>query len=136
MADTKFRADAIGQLNARITFAKRVEIDDGFGGTRGEWQDQFTVPARLKPKFGGNAESLVASRLVSKQPYNLTIYSSTRRDRSPRHGAPMTLGRARPAKTPIAFLASKPSLIPTRRTGFSKCWLSRMRSPDGGSCEA
>ena len=77
MADTKYRADAIGQLNARITFAKRVEIDDGFGGTRGEWQDQFTVPARLKPKFGGNAESLVASRLVSKQPYNLMIYSST-----------------------------------------------------------
>jgi len=76
MADAKYRADAIGQLNARITFQRREIIEDPFGGTRGEWVDQFTVPARLKPKFGGNAESLVASRLVSKQPYNLTIYSS------------------------------------------------------------
>lgn len=62
-------------MNARIVFQRRVEIDDGYGGTRGDWVDQFDRPARLQPKFGGNAERLVAARLESQQPYNLTVYS-------------------------------------------------------------
>ncbi|MEJ5079797.1 head-tail adaptor protein [Ochrobactrum sp. MYb379] len=65
-----------GSLNAKVTFQRRENLDDGYGGTRGEWVDQFTVAARLAPKFGGNAESLVASRLVSQQPYNLTVRAS------------------------------------------------------------
>lgn len=66
-----------GALNHRVTFMKREEIDDGFGGTRGEWVDQFTVPARLAPKFGGNVESVIAARLVSRQPYNLTVRANS-----------------------------------------------------------
>lgn len=66
-----------GSLNCKVTFQRRGEVDDGFGGTRGDWVDQFTVPARLAPKFGGNAESVIAARLVSRQPYNLSVRSST-----------------------------------------------------------
>lgn len=66
-----------GSLNCKVTFQRREEVDDGFGGTRGEWVDQFTVPARLAPKFGGNVESVIAARLVSRQPYNLTVRASS-----------------------------------------------------------
>lgn len=66
-----------GSLNCKVTFQRREEVDDGFGGTRGDWVDQFTVPARLAPKFGGNAESVIAARLVSRQPYNLTVRASS-----------------------------------------------------------
>lgn len=66
-----------GSLNAKVTFQRRENVDDGLGSIRGMWGDQFTVAARLAPKFGGNAESLVASRLVSRQPYNLTVRASS-----------------------------------------------------------
>lgn len=66
-----------GSLNCKMTFQRREEVDDGFGGTRGDWVDRFTVPARLAPKFGGNAESVTAARLVSRQPYNLTVRASS-----------------------------------------------------------
>lgn len=65
-----------GSLNFQLTFQKRVEIDDGFGGTRGEWVDQFTAPARLVPKFGSNVESVMADRMLARQPYNATVRSS------------------------------------------------------------
>lgn len=65
-----------GSLNCRLTFQVRQDEDDGFGGTRGEWVDQFTVPGRLEPRYGSNAESILAARMQSMQPYNLTIRSS------------------------------------------------------------
>lgn len=65
-----------GSLNCRLTFQRRETINDPDGSTRGEWIDQFTVPARLQPRYGSNAESLMASRMQSMQPYNLTIRSS------------------------------------------------------------
>ena len=65
-----------GSLNCRLTFQVRQDVDDGFGGTRGEWVDQFTVPGRLEPRYGSNAESIMAARMQSMQPYNLTICSS------------------------------------------------------------
>lgn len=70
------RADA-GSLNCRLTFQVRQDVDDDFGGTRGEWVDQFTAPGRLEPRYGSNAESLMAARMQSMQPYNLTIRGST-----------------------------------------------------------
>jgi head-tail adaptor len=54
-----------------------VDAADGFGGTRGEWVDQFTVPGRLEPRYGSNVESVMAARMQSMQPYNLTIRSSS-----------------------------------------------------------
>lgn len=65
-----------GTLNHRVTFMKREEIDDGFGGTRGDWVDQFTVAARLKPRMG--SETVIASRLQGVQPYTITVHSSNR----------------------------------------------------------
>lgn len=66
-----------GSLNCRLTFQRREQISDEWGGTRGEWVDQFTVPGRLEPRYGSNAESLMAARMQSMQPYNLTIRGST-----------------------------------------------------------
>ncbi|KAB2747840.1 head-tail adaptor protein [Brucella anthropi] len=65
-----------GSLNCRLTFQSRESINDPDGGTRGEWVDHFTVPARLQPRYGSNAESVMAARMQSLQPYNLTIRSS------------------------------------------------------------
>ncbi|MGH6774780.1 head-tail adaptor protein [Brucella tritici] len=66
-----------GSLNCRLTFQRREQISDEWGGTRGEWVDQFTVPGRLEPRYGSNAESIMAARMQSMQPYNLTIRGST-----------------------------------------------------------
>ncbi|ERI13214.1 phage head-tail adapter protein [Ochrobactrum sp. EGD-AQ16] len=66
-----------GSLNCRLTFQRREQISDEWGGTRGEWIDQFTVPGRLEPRYGSNAESVMAARMQSMQPYNLTIRGST-----------------------------------------------------------
>lgn len=65
-----------GSLNHRITFQKREEIDDGYGGVRGDWVDKFDEPARLKPRMG--SETVIASRLQGIQPYTLVVYSSVR----------------------------------------------------------
>ncbi|WP_112700752.1 head-tail adaptor protein [Brucella intermedia] len=66
-----------GSLNCRLTFQRREQISDEWGGTRGEWVDQFTVPGRLEPRYGSNAESIMAARMQSMQPYNLTIRGSS-----------------------------------------------------------
>lgn len=66
-----------GSLNCRLTFQRREQISDEWGGTRGEWVDQFTVPGRLEPRYGSDAESIMAARMQSMQPYNLTIRGST-----------------------------------------------------------
>ncbi len=65
-----------GSLNCRLTFQRREQISDEWGGTRGEWVDQFTMPGRLEPRYGSNTESIMAARMQSMQPYNLTIRSS------------------------------------------------------------
>lgn len=63
-----------GRLNRRVTFQKRVPGEDEYGNeTPGDWTDQYTCAARLQPKFGSDVESVAASRLSSKQPYNLTV---------------------------------------------------------------
>ncbi len=65
-----------GSLNCRLTFLRREQTSDEWSGTRGEWVDQFTVPGRLEPRYGSNAESVMAARMQSMQPYNMTICSS------------------------------------------------------------
>ena len=65
-----------GSLNCRLTFQRREQLSDEWGGTRGEWVDQFTVPGRMEPRYGSNVESVMAARMQSMQPYNLTIRSS------------------------------------------------------------
>lgn len=66
-----------GALNRRVTFQRRGDTIDPFDGSviagGGDWVDQYTCAARLQPKFGGDVETFAASRLSSKQPYNLTV---------------------------------------------------------------
>ena len=66
-----------GQLRSRVTFQRRGDAIDPFDGSvipgGGDWVDQYTCAARLQPKFGGDVETFAASRLSSKQPYNLTV---------------------------------------------------------------
>jgi SPP1 family predicted phage head-tail adaptor len=65
-----------GSLNRRVDFQEPVRADDGHGGTILSWETKFSEPARMVPKTGG--EEIVASRLQGKQPYILTVRSSTR----------------------------------------------------------
>lgn len=61
-----------GQLQRRVTFSARSEVDDGYGNTTGSWTDQFTVWARVKPLKGGD-EAVQASRLQGRQPVVITV---------------------------------------------------------------
>lgn len=64
-----------GQLRSKIQFQRRgTQVDEYGNVSAGDWQNVGgTFAARLQPKFGGNVESFTASRLSSKQPYNLTV---------------------------------------------------------------
>ena len=65
-----------GALRNRVTFQRRGDLTDEYGVVSpgaGPWADVYTCAARLQPKFGGDVESFAASRLSSKQPYNLTV---------------------------------------------------------------
>lgn len=64
-----------GELRERITFQARAISSDGYGNQQGEWVDEFTVAAKVEPRFGG--EAIQAARLAGNQPVNITIrYSS------------------------------------------------------------
>lgn len=70
------RRSGSGSLSERLTFQKREEVDDNFGGSYGAWVDQFDEPARLQPRLG--SEPVIAARLTGIQPFTLTVRSSTR----------------------------------------------------------
>lgn len=67
--------DYAQQLRERVTFQWRD--DSGAPGAAGEWTDQFTLAARLKPRLTGS-EAVVASRMSGQQPYILTVRSDRR----------------------------------------------------------
>lgn len=69
-----------GSLNRRVTFQRHGDLVDQWNNVTpgaGPFEDVFTISARLQPKFGNNVESFAASRLASKQPYNLTVRACT-----------------------------------------------------------
>ena len=57
-----------------MTFAKRVDTTDEYGGVVADWQDQFTVRARISPRLGG--ETVIAARLAGTQPVTITVRES------------------------------------------------------------
>jgi head-tail adaptor len=63
------------QLRELVTFQKRD--DTGYPGEYGEWTDQFTLAARLKPRLTGS-EDVMAGRMTNKQPYVLSVRSDRR----------------------------------------------------------
>lgn len=66
-----------GQLRERVTFQRRDQVPDGHGNdSSGGWTDQFSEPARLTPRLGG--EEVIAARMTGTQPYVLRVRASTR----------------------------------------------------------
>lgn len=65
----------MSDLRERLTFAKRVTQSDAYGNERADWQNQFTVSARVKPMRG--SEEVLASRLAGIQPVTIRIRYST-----------------------------------------------------------
>lgn len=60
-----------GDLRERVTFAERIEEDDGHGNKEGDFVDRFTVAAGMEPRFGG--EAVMAARLSGRQPVSIVI---------------------------------------------------------------
>jgi head-tail adaptor len=63
-----------GQLDRRLRFEKRQDVDDGHGNSVGEFVHQFTVAANRKFLTGG--EGVLAARLTARQPAIVTIRNS------------------------------------------------------------
>lgn len=64
-----------GELRERVTFQRRAVTSDGYGNSQGDWEDEFTVAARIEPKLGG--ETIQAARLTGKSIANIIIRCST-----------------------------------------------------------
>ena len=73
-------AAGAGPLREILAFDKRVEIDDGFGNTEGEWQEQFRCPASATAMTKGQQEAVIAARLTGVQPWLVVVrnFSETR----------------------------------------------------------
>jgi SPP1 family predicted phage head-tail adaptor len=65
-----------GELRERLKFEKRISVDDGYGNLEGNWADQFTLNARLRPKLGG--EDVLQERLAGRQPFTVTLRFSVK----------------------------------------------------------
>lgn len=66
---------AASELRERVTFAQRALVSDGHGNAEGEYEDEFTVSARIRPRLGG--EQVMAGRLEGKNIATITVrYSS------------------------------------------------------------
>jgi SPP1 family predicted phage head-tail adaptor len=62
------------EFRSRLTFAVRADITDEYGGTVGQWQDQFTVAANIRPRLGG--ETVEAARLTGRKPFVIRVRQS------------------------------------------------------------
>lgn len=61
-----------GELRERLSFQRRLAVDDGYGNpVSGDWTEQFTCAARIQPLKGG--EGVQAARLSGTQPVILAI---------------------------------------------------------------
>lgn len=63
-----------GDLNRRLRFEERAPADDGYGNTRADWAERFTVWAAITPLKGG--EQVMAGRLAGMQPVVIQIRRS------------------------------------------------------------
>lgn len=64
-----------GELRERVAFDRRPTVDDGYGNVEGEWVEQFTVWARVRPLRG--SETVIAERLAGVQPATITVRRSS-----------------------------------------------------------
>ena len=62
-------------LQHRVAFDKRVEIDDGAGNRRGSFQEQFKQWASFRPR--GGSEGVVAQRLEGRNILGVYLRSNS-----------------------------------------------------------
>jgi SPP1 family predicted phage head-tail adaptor len=60
-----------GELRERLTFSRRAVTSDGYGNTEGDWEEQFTVWGRVRPRLGG--EEVMAARLSGRSVATITL---------------------------------------------------------------
>lgn len=58
----------------RLTFQRPQYISDGYGNTRGDFEDIFEARGSIRAKFGG--EEVTAARLAGVQPITVSIRST------------------------------------------------------------
>jgi|SRR5215211_2386257 len=66
------------ELQDRVAFDQRQQIDDQYGGTAADFVEQFVVYARINRKLGG--ERIIAERLDGQNPVLITVRSSSDTD--------------------------------------------------------
>ncbi|KPF47071.1 head-tail adaptor protein [Rhizobium sp. AAP43] len=64
-----------GKLRERISFAKRIDSEDGYGNGQGDWANQFTVAGGYTHLRGG--ETVIASRLENRHPVVIRVRASS-----------------------------------------------------------
>lgn len=64
-----------GELNHRMAFGRREQVNPDspldLGNTEGVFVEQFSVWAKVRAKFGG--EAVTAARLTGQQPVTITV---------------------------------------------------------------
>lgn len=71
-----------GDLTERVTFQRKVTVDDGGGGRAVTWQNVVTVDAQVRPLSG--RERLQAAQLEAAASYRLTVRRRTDLDEAMR----------------------------------------------------
>ncbi|HEV2557959.1 MAG TPA: phage head closure protein [Microvirga sp.] len=60
-----------GDLVERVSFAKRQDTTDEYGGVKADWQPQFSRSAMFIMRPG--SESVMAARLEGRQPLTIVV---------------------------------------------------------------
>jgi SPP1 family predicted phage head-tail adaptor len=60
-----------GDLREKVSFAKRVDVIDEYGGVQGAWQEQFQRRALFIMRPG--SEPVIAARLEGRQPLTIVV---------------------------------------------------------------
>jgi head-tail adaptor len=72
-----------GELNHRIAFDKRLDINPDspadLGNTQSDFVEQFVVWAKVQAKFGG--EAVTAARLTGQQPVTIVVRQNSNTER-------------------------------------------------------
>lgn len=64
-----------GDLHYLVAFDRRVDVDDGYGNTKGGWEEKFQCRAAYRHLRGG--ESVMAGRLEGRHTQIITVRSSS-----------------------------------------------------------
>lgn len=60
-----------GSINRRLSFEKRILVDDGYGNTEADYAEAFVRWGKISPSIG--VETVTAARLTGQQPVDITV---------------------------------------------------------------